>query len=280
MFVTLKGKKLSEEIEGEIVRYVEDRKNKGLASPKLAAILVGNDGGSIFYTNYQEKICKKLGIEYECKRLSADCTCKDLKDIIKDLNLDSSINGIMLLLPLPGHINQGEVISEISPEKDVDGLTTLNTGRMYKGENSFVPCTPQSVMRLIKSTGIDISGKEAVVIGRSNIVGKPVANLLLSENATVTICHSKTKDLMNICKRADILVSCIGRPQFINENYVKEGAIIIDVGTTEVDGQMVGDVNFDKVKGIASYITPVPGGVGSLTTNILFLNTCISSGMK
>lgn len=280
MAIILNGKELSKEIEKDIINHTEYRRNHGLTKPKLISILVGEDGGSIFYANYQAKISEKLGITYECIKLEESITTEDVKSLIKELNNDAEVNGIMLLLPLPKHIDENEVISVINPDKDVDGLTTLNIGRMYKGEKSFIPCTPQSILRLIKSTGLEIEGKETVIIGRSNIVGKPIAQLMLQENSTITVCHSKTKNLKDVCKRADILISCMGKPKFIDKDYVKEGAIVIDVGTTEVEGKITGDVNFEEVSEIASYISPVPGGVGSLTTNILFLNTCIATDME
>ena len=190
------------------------------------------------------------------------------------LNEDNKVHGIIIQLPLPKGIDEKEVVARISPKKDIDCLTFESQGKLYMGEDGFLPCTPNSVVTLIKSLGINLSGKEAVVIGRSNIVGKPVAQLLLKENATVTICHSRTKDLKEVCKRADILVVAIGKPKFLDETYVKEGAVVIDVGTSSFEGKITGDVDFDKVIDKASHLTPVPGGVGALTTTLLIKNAC------
>ena len=193
---------------------------------------------------------------------------------IEELNKDDSVNGIMLLLPLPEHIDERVVTNLIDADKDLDCLSEVSVGRFYKGEKCFMPCTPNSVITLLKAYNIEIEGKEVVIIGRSNIVGKPLFQMFLNENATVTVCHSKTKNLKEVCKRADILVVAIGRANFIDSSYVREGAVVIDVGTSEVNGKITGDVNFDDVYEKASLITPVPGGVGSLTTTLLLKNVC------
>ncbi|MEW8955704.1 bifunctional 5,10-methylenetetrahydrofolate dehydrogenase/5,10-methenyltetrahydrofolate cyclohydrolase [Clostridium sp.] len=270
----ISGKIIAEEIRGELKRTIEEAKNKGYRVPCLVTILVGNDGGSIYYLNNQRKLCEKLGLESKAIFLEENVKEEELIDLIKKLNEDKTVDGIMLQLPLPKGFNEALITNSISPKKDVDGLTDYNNGKFYKGQEAFVPCTPRSVLHLIKSTGIDIKGKNAVVIGRSNIVGKPVSQLLLNENATITICHSRTQNMKEICKNADILVVAIGRPHFVDDSFVKEGAIVIDVGTSSVDGKITGDVDFEKVINKAGYLTPVPGGVGAVTTTLLIKNTC------
>lgn len=274
MGVIIDGKAEASKLKEEISLYVEERKKSNKRVPCLTAILVGADGGSIYYCNNQRKLCNQLGVEYKLIQLEITTTEHELINVIDNLNNSNEVDGVILQLPLPKHINEKLVTSKISFEKDVDGLTDINMGKFYKGDECFIPCTPQSIIHLIKSTGCSIEGKNAVVIGRSNIVGKPVAQLLLQENATVTICHSKTKDLINICKQADILVCALGKPRFITEEYIKEGSVVIDVGTSMVEGKITGDILFDKVKEKDVYVTPVPGGVGAMTTTILIKNTC------
>lgn len=270
----INGKILAEDFKQKIKAQIDEAVSKGYRVPCLATIVVGNDGGSIYYANNQKKLCDKLGLKNRSIFLEETIDEKDLILLIKELNEDNTVDGIMLQVPLPKNLNEEEITNLISPYKDVDGLTDFNNGKFYKGKKAFVPCTPRSVMHLIKSTEMDISGKNAVVIGRSNIVGKPVTQLLLNENATVTVCHSRTKDLKSVCKNADILVVAMGKPKFIDDSYIKEGAVVIDVGTSSVDGKICGDVDFDKVINIASHLTPVPGGVGSVTTTLLIKNTC------
>lgn len=270
----ISGKVIAEEIREEIKKSIEDAKDKGYRVPCLVTILVGNDGGSIYYLNNQRKLCEKLGLESKAILLEENIKEEELISLIKKLNEDKTVDGIMLQLPLPKNFNEALVTNSISPEKDVDGLTDYNNGKFYKGQDAFVPCTPRSVLYLIKSTGVDIKGKNAVVIGRSNIVGKPVAQLLLNENATITICHSKTQNIKEVCKNADIIVVAIGRPLFLDDSFVKEGAIVIDVGTSSVDGKITGDVDFEKVINKSGHLTPVPGGVGAVTTTLLLKNTC------
>jgi methylenetetrahydrofolate dehydrogenase (NADP+)/methenyltetrahydrofolate cyclohydrolase len=247
---------------------------KNLRVPCMCAVLVGNDGGSISYINNQKRVCEEIGVAHKTVILDSDISEEALIKVIEDLNNESSVDGIILQLPLPKHIDETKITSKISYLKDIDGLTFENTGRLYKGERCFIPCTPQSVVQLIKSTGVSIEGKSAVVIGRSTIVGRPAAELLLRENATVTLCHSKTKNLKEICSNADILVCALGKPGFVTKDFVKENAIVIDVGTSMVEGKLKGDVLFDEAFEKAAYITPVPGGVGALTTTILIKNTC------
>lgn len=268
------GRLVAKKYREDIKEFIDVKRKKGLRAPLLATILVGNDGGSQYYINNQNKLCRELGVETRILSLDENIKASELIDLIIKLNKDTNVDGIMLQMPLPDHLDSKEITSKICPEKDVDGLTDINTGRLYRGEKCFVPCTPKGIIELIKSTGYEISGKTAVVIGRSNIVGKPAALLLLNENATVTICHSKTKDIKDICSKADILISAMGKPGFVDDSFVKEGAVVIDVGTTMVNGKVTGDVVFDKVIDKALYLTPVPGGVGSMTTTLLIKNTC------
>ncbi|WP_300349869.1 bifunctional methylenetetrahydrofolate dehydrogenase/methenyltetrahydrofolate cyclohydrolase [Clostridium sp.] len=269
----LSGKTVAVEIKEKIKSYTEDLKAKG-ETLKISSILVGNDGGSVYYQNFQEKLANNLGIEFNKIKLDENISEDELKLKIQELNSDERVNGIMLLLPLPNHIDERSVTNIINPDKDLDCLSEVSVGRFYKGEKTYLPCTPNSVITLLKAYNIEIEGKEVVIIGRSNIVGKPLFQMFLNENATVTLCHSRTKNLKDVCKRADILVVAIGRANFIDSSYVRDGAVVIDVGTSEVDGKITGDVNFDDVYDKASFITPVPGGVGSLTTTLLLKNIC------
>lgn len=268
------GKSVAEKFRNEISAFIENRKESGQRVPTLAIILVGNDGGSQFYVRNAAKLCEKLGASCEVYNFEENTSEENVINTIEELNAIEEVDGIMLQLPLPERFNEKLVISKIDSKKDVDGLTDVNIGRFFNGDKCFEPCTPKGIIELIKSTGEKIAGKNAVVIGRSNIVGKPVAQLLLNENATVTICHSKTENLKKICSRADILVSAIGKPLSINGEYIKEGAIVIDVGTTMVDGKLTGDVIYEEAIEKAAFVTPVPGGVGAMTTTMLLLNTC------
>ncbi|MCY6483759.1 bifunctional methylenetetrahydrofolate dehydrogenase/methenyltetrahydrofolate cyclohydrolase [Clostridium aestuarii] len=274
MGIKLDGKKVAQKYQEEIRRFIKLKKDKGQKVPGMANILVGNDSGSIYYVNNQNKLCNKLGIDVRSIFLEENIHEDNLMNIIRKLNCDDEIDGIILQLPLPKHLNEAKITSEISYKKDIDGLSNLSTGKFYKKEKCHMPCTPKGIINLIKSTEFEIEGKYAVVIGRSNIVGKPIAQLLLNENATVTICHSKTKNLKQICKNADILVCAAGKPKFITKEYIKEGAFVIDVGTTMVDGKLTGDVCFEEVIEKASFVTPVPGGVGAMTTTMLMKNLC------
>lgn len=270
----INGKEVALELKEEIKRFVDNRRERNLKIPKIASILVGNDGGSIYYMNSQEKVATSLGVQFLKVTLPETCNNSDVISEINKLNEDDDIQGIILQLPLPKNFDNKRIIREISPDKDIDCLTFESQGKLYMGEPKFLPCTPNSVVRLIKSLNIDITGKNVVVLGRSNIVGKPVAQLLLNENATVTICHSKTKNLKEVCKGADILVVAIGKPKFIDETYINENSIIIDVGTSSFEGKITGDVDFDKVIDKCRFLTPVPGGVGALTTTLLIENAC------
>lgn len=271
------GKALAKEKRAEIAKQVEALKEKGV-TPGLAVVLVGEDPASQIYVRNKHKACEEVGIYSRKITLPEETTEEEILKIIDELNNDPEIDGILVQLPLPKHIDPDKVILSISPDKDVDGFHPVNAGRLLTGQDGFSPCTPLAVMELIKSAGVDVSGKEAVVVGRSNIVGKPVSMLLLRENATVTICHSKTKDLADVCRRADILVAAVGRPEMITSDYVKEGAVVIDVGINRVgEKKVVGDVAFDEVKDKAAYITPVPGGVGPMTITMLLYNTLLSA---
>lgn len=270
----IRGKSIADKIKLDISEFVNFRKANNLSIPKIASILVGEDEGSIYYINNQEKISKSLGVGFDKILFPTSISEEELINEINILNNREDISGIILQLPLPKEMNEKRVISSISSKKDIDCLTYENVGKLYMGEKCFLPCTPNSVVRILKSINIDLEGKSAVIIGRSNIVGKPLSTLLLKENCTVTVCHSKTKNLKNVCKEADILISAIGKPKFINDDFVKDGAVVIDVGTSSVEGKITGDVDFDKVVNKASFITPVPGGVGALTTTLLIKNSC------
>ncbi|MBW9151864.1 bifunctional 5,10-methylenetetrahydrofolate dehydrogenase/5,10-methenyltetrahydrofolate cyclohydrolase [Clostridium estertheticum] len=276
MGIRVNGKLIVETYRDEIKNTIKDGVDRGLRAPSIKTILVGSDGGSLSYVRSQNNLCNKLGISYACTQLEKDTSQKDIIDIIEKFNEDTSVDGIIIQLPLPKNLNEKEITSKISYKKDIDGLTDVNMGRFYKGDKSFIPCTALGVIEMIKNTGCNIKGKHAVVIGRSNIVGKPVAQLLLNEDATVTICHSKTTNLKEVCKTADIIVAAIGKPAFVTSEFIKEGAIVIDVGTTMIDDKITGDVNFDDVINHASFVTPVPGGTGLMTTTMLIKNACAS----
>ena len=241
--------------------------------PKLDVIIVGNDPASHQYVNSRAADCAAVGLASTVHSLSEDTKQSELIDLIETLNADDNVHGILLQMPLPKHMNPDEVISHISMQKDVDGFHPMNVGAIVSGKPAFAPCTPSSIMQLIRSTGIDISGKNAVVVGRSNVVGRPAAMLLLKESATVTICHSRTIDLKEHTLNADILVAAVGVPNLITGDMIKPGAIVIDAGINRVDGKTVGDVEFETAKDVAGFISPVPGGVGPVTRTILLMNT-------
>ena len=266
------GKAISQAIKDEVKAKVADLNGKGIY-PCLAVILVGNDPASAVYVGNKKKACEYTGIKSVSYELPEETTQEELLSLIDKLNKDDSVNGILCQLPLPGHIDEDAIIRAISPLKDVDGVHPETVGKMVIGEKGFLPCTPAGVIELLKRSGVDINGKECVVVGRSNIVGKPMSILLLRENGTVTTCHSRTKNLKEVCKRADILVVAIGKPKFIDDEYVKEGATVIDVGIHRgADNKLCGDVDYDKVAPVAGLITPVPGGVGPMTIAMLMKN--------
>lgn len=270
------GKQISKDIKEELKQEVAGLKAQG-KSCALAVIQVGNDPASTVYVNNKKKACEYIGIESLSYELSEDTTEEELLSLIDKLNRDDKVNGILCQLPLPGHIEEDKVINAISPEKDVDGFHPKNVGALVIGQPGFVSCTPAGIIQLLKRSGIEIAGKHCVVIGRSNIVGKPMALLMLRENATVTVCHSKTKNLKEICQQADILIVAIGRPEYISADYVREGAVVIDVGIhRDADNKLCGDVKFNDVEPKCSYITPVPGGVGPMTIAMLMHN-CVEA---
>jgi methylenetetrahydrofolate dehydrogenase (NADP+)/methenyltetrahydrofolate cyclohydrolase len=273
MAVIIDGKAIAKKIRETITEKVEALKQEHGLVPGLTVILVGENPASQVYVRNKEKGCTEVGIHSTVIRMDAKTTEEELLETIKRLNNDTAVHGILVQLPLPDHINENAVINAISPSKDVDGFHPIHTGMLMTGMPGLEPCTPKGIIRLIEETGQDITGKNAVVIGRSNIVGKPVAMMLLQRNATVTIAHSRTRNLADIASKADILVVAIGRPHTIDSSYVKEGAIVIDVGTTRLDGALLGDVQFDEVKEKAGFITPVPGGVGPMTITMLLDNT-------
>jgi methylenetetrahydrofolate dehydrogenase (NADP+) / methenyltetrahydrofolate cyclohydrolase len=269
----ISGKEVATRIKSELSQEVDTMKEKGL-NPGLAVVIVGNDPASRVYVNSKKRACAEIGIESFEYALDESTTQKELLELVEKLNTDERVNGLLVQLPLPKQINEEAVILAIDPKKDVDAFHPYNVGKIMTGQPDFMPCTPAGVMELIKESGVEVAGKECVVVGRSNIVGKPQAMLLLAENGTVTICHSKTKNLEEVCRRADILVAAVGKPAVIKGSYIKPGAVVIDVGTNRVgEKKLVGDVDFDAASQIAAAITPVPGGVGPMTIAMLMKNT-------
>lgn len=270
------GKKISLEIKDEIKQKVAEYKEKGVEIT-LAVVKVGNDPASAVYVRNKEKACEYVGITSRTLALPQETTEEQLLETVRELNADESVNGILVQLPLPKHIDENKILLAIDSKKDVDGFHPVNVGKMVIGEDAFLPCTPAGIVEMIKRTGIDIAGKECVVIGRSNIVGKPMAILMLRENATVTITHSKTRNLKEVTSKADILIAAIGKAKFVTAEYVKEGAVVIDVGMDrDENGKLCGDVDFASVEPKAYAITPVPGGVGPMTVTMLLVN-CLKS---
>lgn len=274
------GKAVSLQVKQQVKQECDKLKTKGV-TPGLAVIIVGDDPASQVYVRNKEKACEECGFYSVKYALDADTTQSELNALIDKLNKDEKINGILCQLPLPKHLDDKEVINRIDPIKDVDAFHPVNVGAIMIGDYNFLPCTPAGVMELIHSTGVDVTGKKAVVIGRSNIVGKPMAMLLLHENATVEITHSKTLDLKSITKEADILVAAIGRAKFVTADMVKNGAIVIDVGMNrDENGKLCGDVDFENIKDKCSFITPVPGGVGPMTISMLMRNTLTAAKLQ
>ena len=270
--VILSGKEMSEGLRREIAECVARLKEKGI-TPGLAVILVGNDPASEIYVRNKGNGCAEVGMYSRTINMPAETTQEELEDAIEALNADPAIHGILVQLPLPKHLDEQAALAKILPEKDVDGFHLINAGHMLTGTEGVVACTPRGALYMIRSTGLDLNGLEAVVIGRSNIVGKPMAMLLMRENCTVTVCHSRTKNLAEHTRRADILVAAVGKAGFVTADMVKPGAVVIDVGINRVDGKVKGDVDFDAVKEVAGWITPVPGGVGKMTITMLLANT-------
>jgi len=268
----LNGKEVAKQIKRQVKFEVEKLKDKGL-TPGLAVVIVGDNAASASYVASKQKACDNLGIYSKKYTLDATTEEEKLLDLIKDLNEDETIHGILVQLPLPKHMDENKIIEAIDPRKDVDGFHPVNTGKLMIGQACLKPCTPYGIIKLLEAYDLDLEGKHAVVMGRSNIVGKPIAMMLLEKNATVTVCHSRTENLAETLKQADILVVAIGRPYYVSADMVKKGAIVVDVGINRVQDGLVGDVDYKNVKGKASYITPVPGGVGPMTIAMLMANT-------
>ena len=272
MATIIDGKELAKKIRKELKVECDELKAKGI-NPKLAVIMVGDNPASKVYVRNKSRACEEIGIEYEEHLLSDETTQEELIDLIKKLNEDKSINGILLQSPVPEHLNINQAFKTITYRKDVDGFTPSSVGKLCIGEDTFISCTPYGVMKMFEEYNIDLTGKDVVILGRSNIVGKPLIQCCLSKNATVTVCHSKTKNLKEHTKRADVVISAIGKAKFVTKDMVKPGVVIIDVGINRnEDGKLVGDVDFKEVEPIASYITPVPGGVGPMTIAMLMNN--------
>ncbi|MBP1591633.1 MAG: bifunctional methylenetetrahydrofolate dehydrogenase/methenyltetrahydrofolate cyclohydrolase FolD [Oscillospiraceae bacterium] len=280
MATIISGKEVSAKVKSEVREKTLELKNKGIEIG-LAVVIVGDDPASRVYVNNKKKACEEVGFNSYEYALPAETTEEELLALVDKLNKDDKVNGILVQLPVPKHINETAVINAISPDKDVDAFHPVNVGKIMIGDYAFLPCTPAGVMELIDSTGVDIAGKSCVVIGRSNIVGKPMSMLLLHRSGTVTICHSKTKNLKEICANADILVAAVGRPNFVTGDMVKAGAVVIDVGINRMDdGKLCGDVNYAEAEKKAAFITPVPGGVGPMTIAMLMKNTLTSAMIK
>lgn len=274
----INGKEIAAQVRAELKSEIQALKEKTGVVPGLTVVLVGENPASVVYVRNKIKACEEVGIRSVQHKLPETTTHAELLNLIRELNASKDVHGILVQLPLPKQINEEEILEEISPSKDVDGFHPYNVGRLMIGNPVLQPCTPYGVMRLIDSTGVDLSGKDAVVVGRSNIVGKPMALMLLKRNATVTICHSKTKDLVERVRKADVLVAAIGRAEFIKGDWVKEGAVVIDVGMNRtMEGRLVGDVDFEGASERASFITPVPGGVGPMTIAMLLKNTVVAA---
>ena len=266
------GRAVAKAFKEEIALRTQEMIKKGV-TPHLAVVLVGENPASQVYVRNKENGCIKAGIRSTVIRMDENAAQQELEETVVRLNQDPSVHGILVQLPLPKHLDEASVLRLIDPDKDVDGFHAMNSGRLMNGQKGFVPCTPLGVMKLLESYNIDPCGKHAVVIGRSNIVGKPMAMLLLGSNATVTVCHSRTKNLAEITRQADILVAAVGRANFVTADMIKPGAAVIDVGINRVDGKIVGDVAYDEAAEVAGYITPVPGGVGQMTIAMLLANT-------
>ncbi|RMG59412.1 MAG: bifunctional methylenetetrahydrofolate dehydrogenase/methenyltetrahydrofolate cyclohydrolase FolD [Deltaproteobacteria bacterium] len=268
------GKAIASSIRESLKKEAAELSARAGRPPCLSVILVGDDPASAIYVRMKGKACAETGFESRTFTMPAETTEDALLEKIDELNADESVDGILVQLPLPDHINESAVLERIRPDKDVDGFHPVNVGKLVIGEKTLIPCTPHGIIKMLEHEGVEVKGKRAVVIGRSNIVGKPVATLLLHRHATVTICHSRTQDLPAVSREADILIAAVGRPEMVTAEFVKEGAVVIDVGVNRLpDGKLVGDVKFDEVSRVASKITPVPGGVGPMTITMLLYNT-------
>ena len=279
MAILLDGKAMAAQLMADLQGRMDALRAQGI-SVGLAVVLVGDDPASQVYVRNKAKACQELGIYSETIRLPQETTQQELEALIDRLNQDDRFDGILVQLPLPRHLNEAAALRRILAEKDVDGFHIENAGKLFTGQNGVVACTPKGILHMLKAANVPLSGKEAVVIGRSNIVGKPVAMLLLNENCTVTLCHSRTADLAAHTRRADILVAAVGRPRFVTADMVKPGAAVVDVGINRVDGKVVGDVDFEAVERVAGYISPVPGGVGKMTIGMLMENTIEAAERK
>lgn len=269
----LYGSELAIKLKSQMKEELSLIKVSEKRQPMLAVVLVGDDPASLSYVKGKEKACEEIGMESRTYRLDGNSSIDDVLALVQQLNDDNTVDGILVQLPLPSHLDSDVVIEAIRPDKDVDGLTPVSLGRFFAGRSGFKPCTPLGVMEILQEGHVELEGKHAVVIGRSQLVGKPIAQLLLNANCTVTTCHSKTIGLQDVCKHADILIVAIGKPKFVDASFVKQGAVVIDVGINRVNGKLVGDVDFDSVAPLASLITPVPKGVGPMTITMLLENT-------
>lgn len=272
----LDGKKIAADYRANLAQEVEQLKAQGV-TPNLTVILVGNDGASQSYVNNKKKSAEKIGMSSSIIHLDESTTEAALLEEIDKLNNDDNVHGILVQVPLPKQIDETKVLEKIAPEKDVDGFNPINIGRLYAGVETYIPCTPLGIMEILKHADIDLEGKDVAVIGRSHIVGQPVAKLLTDANATVTLLHSRSKDIGDVLKRSDVIVSAVGKPGLVTKDVVKQGAVIVDVGNTVVDGKLTGDVVYDEVSEVAGAITPVPGGVGPLTITMVLNNTLLAA---
>ncbi|MDJ1110910.1 bifunctional methylenetetrahydrofolate dehydrogenase/methenyltetrahydrofolate cyclohydrolase FolD [Macrococcus sp. S115] len=272
----LDGKKIAADYRANLAQEVEQLKAQGV-TPNLTVILVGNDGASQSYVNNKKKSAEKIGMSSSIIHLDESTTEAALLEEIDNLNKDDNVHGILVQVPLPKQIDETKVLEKIAPEKDVDGFNPINIGRLYAGVETYIPCTPLGIMEILKHADIDLEGKDVAVIGRSHIVGQPVAKLLTDANATVTLLHSRSKDMDAVLKRSDVIVSAVGKPGLVTKDVVKQGAVIVDVGNTVVDGKLTGDVVYDEVSEVAGAITPVPGGVGPLTITMVLNNTLLAA---
>ena len=280
MAVIIDGKALAKKIRENLKKECEELKQKGII-PKLAVIMVGDNPASKVYVKNKSKACEEIGINYEEYLLEENTTQEQLIDLIQNLNKDKTVNGILLQSPIPDHLNINQAIKAITYSKDVDGFTPSSIGKLMIGEDTFISCTPYGVIKMFEEYNIDLTGKNVVILGRSNIVGKPLLQCCLNKNATVTVCHSKTKNLIEYTKRADILIAAIGKSKFVKKEMLKDGVVVIDVGINRgEDGKLTGDVDFDEVEKIASYITPVPGGVGPMTIAMLMNNVIKATNIQ
>lgn len=279
MALLLDGKETAAALKEKMALRLEKLQERNIC-PKLAIVLAGESKPSMMYASFMQKVAAGYGIEAEVEKKPESVTEEELADLIDRLNGDASVTGILMMMPLPKGINEEKMVSRIAPDKDIDGLTVGNAGRLLAGKEGLFGCTPRAVLSILDHYGIDPQGKKAVVIGRSNVIGKPVSLMLLDRNATVTICHSKTENLADVTRTADILVVAVGRPGYVTEDMVKEGAVVIDVGINRVEGKTVGDVDFEAVSEKAAAITPVPGGVGSVTTTMVIENILKAAEMQ